>query len=289
VSPAPRFSFAAATLALIAFAPAHADSTVPPSPPIWEAGPGVALLNFPDYRGADHYNAQVLPLPYFVYRGERVRVGREGVKAQLLDSGRLEVSLSAAFALPGKTDSPDSPRNGMPELDPTFELGPSFDWWLTDNDPAHWHARIRVPIRNVIATNFQRIDQAGWLSSPNLHIDRRIYRGPWTFLFSGGVGTLWANHKYHAYFYAVPEEFATATRPAYDPGGGYSGARVSAFFGVRRGRWGAGLALLDDYLGGTEFADSPLMQTKNAAVIGLGFTYRLFASERTVGEEAVVD
>jgi MipA family protein len=277
-----------AALAILACAAAGGAAAADPGPPlpVWETGPGLALITYPDYRGADHYNFTALPLPYLLYRGDRLRVGREGIKAQLLASERLDVSLSAAFALPGNTDNPDSARAGMPELMPTFEIGPSFDWWLTRHSSYEdWSWRLRAPVRSVAASNFRKIDQAGWVTHPLIQVDRRLWQAPWSFHVSANAGVLFANHKYHAYFYAVPPEYATAARPAYDPDGGYSGARVAVFGSAGRGRWRVGLGVLQDWLGGAAFVDSPLVETRDATLVWLGFTYRLWQSRDNVAEE----
>lgn len=246
------------------------------------------MLTYPDYRGAKHYNVQPLPLPYLVYRGEVLRVSRDGVRARLFASDRLDVSLSAAFSLPGNSDTADSPRAGMPELMPAFEMGPSFDYWIHDGDFGEWDLRLRVPVRAVGASDFEKFKHLGWLASPHLHLDRRVARGPWIFHFTIGAGALWANHGYHAYFYDVAPDFATAQRPSYSVRGGYSGARSSLFLGARRGNWGAGLGVLHDWLGGAVFEDSPLVQTRNSAVIGLAFTYSLWQSGERVGSPETV-
>jgi outer membrane scaffolding protein for murein synthesis (MipA/OmpV family) len=281
VLPAPLRRLIAAACVLCASRALAADAP----PPVWEAGPGLALLGYPDYRGATHYNFQPLPLPYFVYRGERLRVNREGIRAALLESERLELSLSAAFALPGHDRGDDSPRAGMPKLMPTFEIGPSLDWWLDEDAPEQWSWRLRLPVRAVAASDFSRLEQAGWLAHPHLQTDRRSSAGPWSFHYEFSGGALFATRKYHDYFYEVQPQYATATRPAYEPGGGYSGARLSAFASVGRGRWKLGLGVLDDWLAGARFIDSPLVQTRNAIVVGLGLTYRLWQSDATVADE----
>lgn len=252
--------------------------------PVWEAGPGLALLAYPDYRGAEHMNYQVLPVPNLIYRGDRFRLNRDGFRAQLLESARLELSLSAAFALPGNNDTADSPRLGMPELMPTFEIGPSFDWWLAPYERDQWNWRARLPLRAVAASDFSTLEQAGWLAHPHLQVDRRGQLDRWGFVVALRGGALFATRKYHAYFYEVQPQFATAARPAYEGEGGYSGARFSAYVGVGRGRWRVGLGVLNDWLGGAAFADSPLVQTDSATVIGLGVTYRLWQSSASVAD-----
>lgn len=273
-------------LALACLAAALPIAVVHAEPlPVWEAGPGLALLTFPDYRGAEHTSFQALPIPYLIYRGDRFRVNREGFKATLLESERLDVSLSAAFALPGDGgDDAGSPRAGMPELMPTFEIGPSFDWWLTQNPREDWNWRLRLPVRGVAASDFTELEQAGWVAHPHVQVDRYGRHDRWTFHFSASGGALFANRKYHAYFYEVQPQYATATRPAYEAQAGYSGARLSAYIGVGRGRWRVGLGVLNDFLAGAAFEDSPLVQTDSATVVGLGFTYRLWQSDATVAD-----
>lgn len=45
--------------------------------PLWEAGLGVGVVDFADYRGADERSTYVLPLPYFVGLRENVWVNFE--------------------------------------------------------------------------------------------------------------------------------------------------------------------------------------------------------------------
>jgi hypothetical protein len=67
---------AVAVAVLAAAAPlAQADQ------PLWEAGVGVGVLRLPHYRGSDQSHTWVLPVPYFVYRGEFLRADREGARA----------------------------------------------------------------------------------------------------------------------------------------------------------------------------------------------------------------
>lgn len=43
--------------------------------PLWELGFGLAPITFPNYRGSDEQSAYVLPLPYFIFRGDRFKAG----------------------------------------------------------------------------------------------------------------------------------------------------------------------------------------------------------------------
>ena len=60
--------------------------------PLWEAGAGMAVIDFPDYRGSDERHTYVLPVPYVVYRGEFLKVDRENIRGNYYFSANREDS-----------------------------------------------------------------------------------------------------------------------------------------------------------------------------------------------------
>ena len=48
--------------------------------PQWEFGFGATAFTLPDYRGSDERRGYLFPLPFVVYRGEKVRVDRQGFR-----------------------------------------------------------------------------------------------------------------------------------------------------------------------------------------------------------------
>jgi len=265
--------------------PAVAQAS-PLQEPRWELGLGAALLARPDYRGSAQFSTTVLPVPYVVYRGERVQVSREGLMARLFDSENVRLGLSLSASLPGH-DSEDGLRRGMPDLLPTFEAGPSLDWRLGEaggpgGPGGHWD--LRLPVRAVAAADLGEFEGIGWLAYPQLRFSRSQGMGEWKVETAAGIGPLWASRKYHRYFYRVEPQYATPQRPAYDPGSGYSGARATAYLGVRRGAWRLGLGITRDELAGSVMRDSPLVETDHATVVALGVFYALWASEQAAPE-----
>jgi outer membrane protein len=249
--------------------------------PQLEAGIGLIELTRPNYRGSDHYSSSVLPLPYVIYRGDRVKITREGVKARLFNLDSLNVGLSSAFNLTGSSDDPA--RRGMPELRSTLEIGPSLDW-RGHSGVYTWC--LCAPIRFVTATDLRHYNAAGWVTHPHFKLARFGELNGWDTISTFSIGPVWATRKYHAYFYEVAPQYATPDRPAFSAGGGYSGARASLYFGLSRGHWRGGIGLLNDWLGGAAFADSPLVKTRNATVIGIGMSYQLWSrGATTIGEE----
>lgn len=266
-------------LALLALAavPAAAQEL-----PKLEVGAGAALLARPDYRGSAQASSTVFPAPYLVYRGERLQLSREGLIARLFKTEDFRLSLSLSASLPGH-ESRDSLRRGMPDLLPTFEAGPSLDWFLGEAG-GDW--QLRLPVRAVAAANFEEADGIGWVVHPHLHFRHRAQQGDWALETAAGAGPLWASQKYHRYFYAVEPQYATPERPAYDPGSGYSGARATAYLGLRHGAWRLGLGVTHDVLDGAVMEDSPLVETEQATVVALGVFYVFVTRDRATPEAA---
>ncbi|MEO8188307.1 MAG: MipA/OmpV family protein, partial [Burkholderiaceae bacterium] len=102
--------------------------------PLWEVGGGATFLRVPDYRGSEDVRNYVLPIPWFVYRGEIFRADRDGARARLFDSERIKVNLSVSGSVPVDSDR-NRAREGMEDLSPLFELGPvvNVHLWRTDD------------------------------------------------------------------------------------------------------------------------------------------------------------
>ena len=239
--------------------------------PLWEAGLGLGAVAAPDYRGADQGNTYLLPIPYFVYYGERLRVDRRGVRGELLGSARASFSVSASLGPPSK--STNGARTGMPDLDPTIEIGPSLDIELDDGagnrNPL---VTLRLPLRTAIATDLSHWHNVGWVFLPNISFDFKGIgeRNDWNLGIS--TGPIFASNAYHDYFYTVRPEFATPARPAFDARAGYSGTSVAVTMSRRFNSYWVGGFVRYDYLGGAVFEDSPLVRTHNAFYAGIAFS-----------------
>ena len=259
--------------------PLHAAAQDPTEPePLWELGVGGFISAFPDYRGSSSTSLFGLPGPYGIYRGKRFTLSRDGARASLLESSRAELSLSLATSLPG--DSDDNPlREDMPELGAAFELGPSLDFVLSPTD-ARWLHRLRMPLRAVLTTTFDDFKTAGWLFHPNYEAAANWGSRQKSVGVTLSAGPIYATNRYHDHFYAVEPRFSRADRPRFDAAGGYSGARINAILAFQHHDYRLGIFLLYDNLAGASFLDSPLVETKDALIFGLGFSYRIWESER---------
>jgi MipA family protein len=248
--------------------------------PLWELGFGIGGVAFNDYRGASTMHAYPVPLPYFIYRGDFLRADRDGVHGRFLDWKYLEIDLSLNATAPVFSHNSE-PRAGMPDLRSTVEFGPSLKWHLWRSSDQRLRLDLRTPVRDAFTISSPP-ETIGWVFAPNFAVD---YLGTghvagWNFgLLSG---PLYAQRRYHQYFYGVAPQFATATRPAYDAPGGYAGAQLLVSASKRFGDYWFGAYLRHDWLQGAVFEASPLVQQRSYWSGGLGFVWLIRASTQMV-------
>ena len=246
--------------------------------PLWELGLGLAAVRFPDYRGSDQKSAYVLPLPFVAYRGRFLRADRDGARAILFAGRRVVVDLSVSASVPNNSDD-NNARRGMPDLAATFEIGPNLNVELWQSAGGRFKLDLRLPLREAIT--LERHPRAiGVTFSPNLNLDIRKFAGDWNLgLLAGPV---FANRRYHEYFYGVGSEFASAGRPAYEASGGYGGWRATTAVSRRLGNAWIGAFLRYDNLHGAAFADSPLVRQRSQLTAGFGVSWIFAASSQRV-------
>jgi outer membrane scaffolding protein for murein synthesis (MipA/OmpV family) len=249
--------------------------------PLWELGFGFFILTSPDYRGSDESRGYLLPFPYIVYRGDIIRISRSGIYSRLFETERVNLDLSADGSVP--TDSTkNSSRQGMPDLDATFEIGPSLEICLWRSCAGDRKLQFRLPVRAVFSTDFGTIESRGGSAHPNLNFDIKNTGpgGGWN--FGVAAGPLYATERYHDYYYEVAPLYATGTRPAYDARGGYSGSRVTLALSKRFQRVWVGAFARYDSLNDAKFEDSPLVRNDHAFMAGLSVAWIFAESERIV-------
>ena len=252
--------------------------------PLWELGVGLGLLQIPDYRGSDENRLYLLPYPYLVYRGDILKVDEQRVTGQIFKTDRILLDFSGFGAVPVKSSN-NSARAGMQDLDPTFELGPALKIKLWESKEYKFKLDLTLPVRAFFSTNFYSVSREGWVFSPRINFvkDDLI---PDTGLNLGiSAGPMFVDSGYHAYYYTVEPAYATAARPAYSAGGGYSGSTLTVGLGKAYKQFIFNAFVSADFLQGASFENSPLVRRETSIMSGFSVSWIFFKSEKTVTVE----
>jgi outer membrane scaffolding protein for murein synthesis (MipA/OmpV family) len=192
----------------------------------------------------------------------------------------VQINISVNASTPARSDDSKS-REGMPDLDPTVEIGPSLNILLAELTDKQ-RLKMRLPVRSVIATDLRSTEQAGWIFNPHIKLESEDVFGGWDAGLS--LGPLFGSGKYHAYYYAVDPQYATASRPEYSASGGYSGTLALASLSRRFNRIWMGGFIRYDNLSGAKFEDSPLLETDHSLMAGIAIAWIFRKSSRTTAE-----
>ncbi len=249
--------------------------------PLWEAGAGIGYIDFPDYRGSDERTSYFLPIPFFIYRGEYIKVDRDSVRGRLFESDRLELDLSLNGSVPVDSDDNEA-RRGMDDLDPTIELGPVLNIQLLKNPADKYTLDLRIPVRAVISSELEHV---GWIAQPQLNLDIADPLGQLGWKLGLLAGPLFGDRQYHDYFYGVAPQFARPDRPSYKAAGGYAGAQFITAISKRFPRYWVGGFIKWDTLDNASFEDSPLVRRNSHLTAGVAMSWVFKMSETLVETE----
>ena len=249
--------------------------------PLWELGIGAAGLYLPYYRGSSSGRSYLLPFPYLIYRGDYLNVDEDGLRGLLYRSEAVALDISLAAGVPVPSDQ-NGPRQGMPDLDPTVEFGPSLELRL-------WHDQqhrgknlwLHLPLRAAYSVTGSSINHEGWLFAPYLEFKHKGELAT-DLEHSISIGPMFADDAYHDYFYGVAPAYATASRPAYQGHSGYNGSRVTLSTQKHIKNFSVAAFIRLDSLNGASFTDSSLVQTRNYHLFGFALSWILGQSKQMV-------
>ncbi len=206
--------------------------------PLWEFGLGAGAIAFEDYRGSDTTHAYPLPVPYIVYNGKFLKADRDGVRGTLFNQDWFEINLSFNLTTPVQQRSRAQRHAG-----PAFHGG-GWDPPLISTCFAATIARSNstcacrcAPRRR---SNPRRASSVGH-SRPRLNLDLADPFGLPGWNLGLLAGPLFADRRYHDYFYSVAPQYATPTRPEFQAAGRLcrhadSGGPVEALSQILGGR-----------------------------------------------------
>ena len=246
--------------------------------PLWTVGAGLGVAGFEDYRGSASSHAYPVPIPYIIYHGDFFKSDDKGVRGSLFNQDWVELNLSGNATAPGRNDAA---RFHMPNLSPTVELGPSFDFHLLRTADSRIRLDLNLPVR--IAYTVESSPRfIGGTFNPSLDlaaVDPLGFTG-WHAGFE--AGPLFADSLYNRYFYSVAPQYATSMRPAYSAPGGYAGVETTMSLSKRFPKFWVGAYLRHDSLSGAVFDASPLVQVNHYWSMGIGISWIIGESSRMV-------
>lgn len=252
----------------------------PAGPPKWEAGLFVGATRLPHYKGSAGWDTYVLPVPYFIYRGDWFQADREGLRGIFFRNVHIE-SLVSLSGHPPVDD--DGARRGMPDLPALAEAGPALKWWPVGRRRP-FACFVQLAARATLSVDVDDgLDMAyeGLRGELSLHCSRAFMKRRWR--LGGALAGYAGDGRYHGFFYDVPARDATAARPAYDADSGYGGCGLSLFLTRRLTETlSGGIYARWDYLGGAAFRESPLVERDNGCTLGAAIIWRFARSKRHV-------
>ncbi|HEX2721074.1 MAG TPA: MipA/OmpV family protein [Candidatus Deferrimicrobium sp.] len=247
--------------------------------PQWELGAGVAGLMLPDYRGSDEVHSYLLPVPYIIYRLEWIKADRTGIRSKLLNWEQAEVNLSLSATPPVRSKN-NRAREGMSDLKPMVELGPSLDIHLWRGDGRRFKLDVRTPVRAAFTVESHPRD-AGVSLSPTLNFDVAGVGGR-SWQLGMLAGPIFATRRQHQYFYGVSGSDARPDRPEFDAHGGYAGLQFLVALSRRFEKAWFGAYARYDTLRGAVFEDSPLVRRPFYLSAGFAIAWVPLQSSRMV-------
>lgn len=254
--------------------------------PRWEAGLGAGFINSFDYPGSRDPNNAEFVLPFFIYRSRVFRVGDGGgVGAVAVEEPRLQIDVSFGGSLNADSE-PGSVRDGFPDLDLLFELGPRLQYKLFSKQWANgssselaWDSKVRA----VIATDFKGVRAQGFVFASGFAFRQRSVFGSDKLDLILNTDITFADQRYNDYLYTVPAELITPQRERYEAQPGYLESRL--FLGlaikpIKSLRVFTGLAAFNYANSANE--DSPLFETTTSTQFALGIVWSALRSKRTI-------
>lgn len=252
----------------------------PDSKPLWEAGifGGVGVI--PQYRGSDEYDVYGFPIPYLVYRGKRIRSDREGVRGIFLETQRLETNVSFSGNPPVEDDA--EIREGMPDLDPMVQAGPSLRIFILpkeNRDRLYGIMAVRAAM-SVDAFDSWEPDYQGVEGEAGMFYSNETLLESIRFRFGMSAAVRFGSSAYYGYYYDVPRHLETPQRSRFDGEGGYGGIGLSVNAVKEWAKWfSTGVYARWDNVDGSSFDESPMVQERNNVVLGCVLVFKLAKSK----------
>ena len=249
--------------------------------PRWELGIGAGLFSGFDYPASSDSNDRAIALPFFIYRTPVLRFGDGGLRAVAIENPRIKLDLSVGGSLNASSDD-NSARQGMPDLDFLFEIGPQLEVRLLERrleSGARLRMRFTSELRAVFSTDFRGIDSQGLVADIGVGLNLDNVADTGVSLIAGFDASA-ATERLHDYFYEVDPEFVTDTRPLFDAQAGYLESNLFAgiaFQPLPQVRVFGGV--IKGFFDGASNQSSPLFEVTVQTSFALGVVWTIKSSK----------
>lgn len=245
--------------------------------PVWEAGVGAGGLSMSHYVGSDESASYGFAYPFFIYRSEYIQADRDGLRAKLFQRDNLRLNISVNASLPVNSED-NNAREGMDDLDPMLEIGPTIQYRLYQSDNNYHRWKLDFPLRVGLTFGDSLIANRGWVTNPSV-----VYSGgdsQWKQWMS--AGPMFAEQRYHRYFYDVDNAFVREGREEYQSKPGYVGMKLSMSLRRKFKQLSIGGFVRYVNLHGSANEDSPLVKARDYFAFGMAINWRMAQSTKTV-------
>jgi outer membrane scaffolding protein for murein synthesis (MipA/OmpV family) len=247
--------------------------------PLWEAGFVTAAFSGPAYPAANDETTAAFISPYLIYRGDIFSIGDEGAfRALAFSNDNVELDLSLGASLPANSED-DADRQGMPDLDFLFEIGPQLIWHAGGYETEKWQGVFDIKLRARSVISLADFDTKGFLFEPTFvyELQSKTRRH---LSWQADLELLYGNERLNRYFYEVADPFVTDRRAFYAAEAGYMGAEIGVGLSYPvndnlRLFIGGNVELYD----GASNQDSPLFKEDVAYSGGMVLVYSFYESE----------
>jgi MipA family protein len=247
--------------------------------PLWELGVGTLPFRADHYRGSPQNKLFTFPLIAYVYRGKNIEAESGYIRGHIIRFNRLVIDASFSLGLPVNSDANDL-RDGMKDLDPTFEIGPIVRYYLWKSKDEQHFINLEMPYRAVYTTNLNYLDHVGYYSIP--YINYLSKASPETFGWSIdlSLGIQYGSQGFHNRFYSVDSHDVRPDRKYFQSVSGYSGTQFNAVVAKRMGDFLVMPFFRYNYLDGAVFNESPLYKNPHYTMFGCAIIWYFAHSKR---------
>lgn len=242
--------------------------------PLYAFGLGGFYSVLPDYPAANDFQARSLVIPFIRYRGETFRSDDEGTRAIFGRDSKFKMELSFGGSFPTNSEG-NKARDGMDDLDWTFEVGPRIVYEFYKNE--NGRVRVQLPLRVASVTDFSYWKIQGYRYGPEFQYEKIFTPN---FEFNYWMSMNYLDEGLSDYFFEVPGKDARIGRREYDSPGGFLGYDHAISFMIRHKDLRIFLgAVYSDYRE-TMVKNSPLFKNAENTITFIGFSYIFSKSDQ---------